>query len=226
MEFDYRKGGSNRGQMGGGGGAAPYDVSRPMYKQPYGVSPYAQAPNSYYPTVGQSSGPPISRPPPPVPVSSSTSSLSSGTGIRVAIKPEYRITPPPQLSPQLGEIPRSTFQFDFDFERKILAEAEKGSQNWNRIALESPSRQKSEPNSLGSVDDQIINKYVAMGLNREAVSLAVTSFGDDQNKVREFVTSYSLLREMGFPSHTVAGVLAMYDNDRDKALAHFLSNPS
>ncbi|KAH9311356.1 hypothetical protein KI387_026391, partial [Taxus chinensis] len=88
----------------------------------------------------------------------------------------------PQLSPQLGEIPRSTFQFDFDFERKILAEAEKGSQNWSRIALENPSRLKSEPSSLGSVDDQIISKYVVMGLNREAVSMAVTAFGDDPNK--------------------------------------------
>ncbi|XP_039033881.1 uncharacterized protein LOC120169868 [Hibiscus syriacus] len=52
-------------------------------------------------------------------------STSSGLGIRVALKLEYRITPPPQLSPQVADISRSNFQFDFDFERKILAEAEK-----------------------------------------------------------------------------------------------------
>lgn len=41
----------------------------------------------------------------------------------------------------MGEIPRSTFQFDFDFERKILAEAEKDSQNWSRLGLENlPSK--------------------------------------------------------------------------------------
>jgi len=217
-----------------GGTATPYDGSRPMYRQPYdraGVSPYGPGPgpgpSSYYPTVGQPVGPPVNRPPPPVPVSSSS---SSGTGIRVAIKPEYRITPPPQLSPQIGEIRRSTFQFDFDFERKILAEAEKDNQNWSRIASENASRPKSgetsSTSSLGSVDDQVINKYVATGFNREAVSIAVATFGDNQNKVREFVTSYNQLREMGFPSHTVSGVLAMYDNDRDKALAHLLSNMS
>ncbi|KAI3949727.1 hypothetical protein MKX01_040944 [Papaver californicum] len=41
------------------------------------------------------------------------------------VKPEYRITPPPQLLPIVGEIPWSTFLFDFDFEKKVLAEADK-----------------------------------------------------------------------------------------------------
>eukprot|EP01018_Ginkgo_biloba_P003957 Gb_01535 [translate_table: standard] len=133
----------------------------------------------------------------------------------------------PQLSPQFGEIPRSTFHFDFDLERKILAEAEKENQNWSRVAVENASvPKKGESSSFGTVDDQVVNKYVAMGLNREAVSMGVATFGDNQNKVREFVISYNLLREMGFPSHTIAGVLAMYDNDKDKAIAHFLSNSS
>ncbi|CAM6099735.1 unnamed protein product [Calypogeia fissa] len=38
----------------------------------------------------------------------------------------------------------------------------------------------------------------------------------------DFVSSYNLLREMGFPSTAVAGPLAMYNNDREKALAHFV----
>ena len=50
----------------------------------------------------------------------------------------YQLSQPP-LAPQMVEVPRSTFQFDFDFEKKILAEAEKGSQNWSRIAAETPS---------------------------------------------------------------------------------------
>ncbi|XP_039061923.1 uncharacterized protein LOC120206302 [Hibiscus syriacus] len=55
----------------------------------------------------------------------SAPSTSSRLGIRVSLKPEYLITPLPQLSPQVADIPRSNFQFDFDFERKILAKAEK-----------------------------------------------------------------------------------------------------
>lgn len=48
----------------------------------------------------------------------------------------FTVTSQPPMAPQIAEIPRSTFQFDFDFERKILADAEKGGQNWSRIAAE------------------------------------------------------------------------------------------
>lgn len=44
--------------------------------------------------------------------------------------------------------------------------------------------------------------------------------------MREFVKGYNLLREMGFSSKNVAEALAMYDNDTDKALAHFLNSSS
>jgi hypothetical protein len=39
-----------------------------------------------------------------------------------------------QLLPQGGEVPRSLFQFDFDLERRILAEAESpGQPSYSRI---------------------------------------------------------------------------------------------
>lgn len=41
--------------------------------------------------------------------------------------------------------------------------------------------------------------------------------------MREFVKGYNILREMGFPSKNVAEALAIYDNDTDKAVAHFLN---
>ncbi|XP_058100278.1 uncharacterized protein LOC131245083 [Magnolia sinica] len=218
MDYDYR----NR--------AAPYDSHVPMYNRPAtGPTSHAHA-ASFYPRVGQSGQPvgppPIGRAPSLHPTSSSS---SSGLGIRVAIKPEYRITSPPQLAPLVGDIPRSTFQFDFDFERKILAEAEKESQNWNRIAaaMESHSSKTAETtSSSGSGTDPLVSKYVASGLGREAVSLAVANYGDNPTKVQEFVRAYNLLREMGFSSKNVAEVLAMYDNDTDKALAHFLNSSS
>lgn len=45
-------------------------------------------------------------------------------------------------------------------------------------------------------------------------------------KVREFANGYTLLREMGFSSNSVAEALLMYDNDTDKAVAHFLNGSS
>ncbi|KAK9291852.1 hypothetical protein L1049_019802 [Liquidambar formosana] len=184
----------------------PYDSQMPTYRTTSSSSSHPMyGPSSLYPRVGQ----------------------PAGLGIRVAIKPEYRITPPPQLSPQLGDIPRSTFQFDFEFERKVLAEAEKDSLNWSRLGLENlPSKTTESKSSLGSVTDPIVGKYIASGLSREAVPLAVANYGDNPSKVRDFVNSYTLLREMGFSSNNVAEALVMYDNDTDKALAHFLNSSS
>ncbi|KAK4749720.1 hypothetical protein SAY87_027169 [Trapa incisa] len=154
---------------------------------------------------------------------------SVGLAIRIMIKPEYRIPPLPQLSPLDESIPGSSFQFDFDFERKILAEAEQGSHNWGPVGKDNlPSRaSESCPSTRPApTGDPIISKYVASGLNPEAVPFAVSAYGDNSTKVQEFVNGYSLLREMGFPSSSIAEALIIYGNDRDKALAHFLNSSS
>ncbi|XP_076927798.1 uncharacterized protein LOC143591494 [Bidens hawaiensis] len=149
-------------------------------------------------------------------------------GIRVTLKPEFRITPPPQMSPHIGEIPRSTFQFDFDLERKILAEAEKENPNWSALGLENLPQKTAKPifraNSGVSIDP-VVGKYIATGLNRDAVVVAVAKYGDDPIKVREFVNGYMVLREMGFEANRVAEALFTHDNDKEAA-AHFLSASS
>lgn len=50
----------------------------------------------------------------------------------------------PTFSFQVGDIPRSSFQFDFDFERKVLAELEKETQNWAKLGLENPPQRPVE----------------------------------------------------------------------------------
>ncbi|KAL3521599.1 hypothetical protein ACH5RR_019748 [Cinchona calisaya] len=232
MEYDFR----NKKNP-----PPPYDSQIPPMHRPTtagsGSGPssthpmYANHP-SFYPKVGQPPGShSISTPPGRNPSfhhhTPSPAASSPGIGIRVALKPEYRISPPPQLSPQVGDIPRSNFHFDFDFERKILAEAEKESQNWGRLGMENlPSKMPEPTSSLGSTPDPIVSKYIASGLSREAVYAAVANYGDNPAKVKEFANGYTLLREMGFSSSSVAEALLMYDNDTDKALAHFLNTSS
>ncbi|XWS50418.1 hypothetical protein CRYUN_Cryun12cG0086000 [Craigia yunnanensis] len=211
----------------------PYDAQIPMYRQQPTSS--SSSPSSH-PMYGPSLYPKIGQPThtvvPPAPRTSSfhqnsSPSSSSGLGVRVALKPEYRITPPPQLSPLVGDIPRSNFQFDFEFERKILAEADKESINWSRLGLENlPSKPMESTFSPGANSDPVASKYIASGLNRDAVTIAVANYGDNPTKVREFVNGYNLLREMGFSSNSVAEALLMYDNDTDKAIAHFLNSSS
>ncbi|XP_022734271.1 uncharacterized protein LOC111287858 [Durio zibethinus] len=204
----------------------------PMYRQ----QPTSSSASSSHPMYGPSLYPKIGQPvhsvvPPASRTSSfqqtSSPSSSSGLGVRVALKPEYRIAPPPQLSPQVGDIPRSNFQFDFEFERKVLAEADKESMNWSRLGLENlPSKPTQSTSSPVANSDPVVSKYIASGLSREAVSVAVANYGDNSIKVREFVNGYNLLREMGFSSNNVAEALLMHDNDTDKALAHFLNSSS
>ncbi|KAF8044106.1 hypothetical protein BT93_A2171 [Corymbia citriodora subsp. variegata] len=154
-------------------------------------------------------------------------SSSAGLGIRVAVKPEYRITPPPQLLPQMEDVPRSNFHYEFDFEKKVVAELEKDSPDWNRLGLENlPSRSSEAPPPSGPAGDPIINKYISSGLSREAVPLAVANYGDNPTKVREFVNGYTRLREMGFSSSSIAEALVKNYNNMDEALAYFLNGSS
>ncbi|KAJ7965406.1 Proline-rich cell wall-like protein [Quillaja saponaria] len=141
MDYDFR----NRS-------GPPYDSHIPMYWPPTSSSP---SPSSH-PMPGPSLYPRVNQPGhaavPPVGRSSthhqtSFPSSSSGLGIRVAIRPEYRITQPPNLLPHIGDIPRSNFQFNFEFERKVLAEAEKESPNWSRLGLENLPPKGSESTS-------------------------------------------------------------------------------
>ncbi|KAL7612094.1 hypothetical protein Lser_V15G09541 [Lactuca serriola] len=189
--------------------------SHPMY-----------GPSSLYPKINQSGGHSVVH----APARNNINSSSSGMGIRVTLKPEFRITPPPQLSPHIGEIPRSTFQFDFELERKILAEAEKENPNWSKLGLENLPHKTAKPISRansssgsgsGSVDP-VVGKYLATGLNREAVPIAVAKYGDNPTKVREFVNGYTVLREMGFEANSVAEALFTHDNDKEAAV-NFLS---
>uniref|UniRef100_A0A0E0HRT1 UBA domain-containing protein n=1 Tax=Oryza nivara TaxID=4536 RepID=A0A0E0HRT1_ORYNI len=218
MDYDYRGrpgSGSYGGGVGGGGGSSSL---YPRVGQPsHGV---ANAPPPQPPRAApyHHHGPPtVSAAPHPVPAPSSTS-----MGIQVVIKPAYRITPPPQLPPQLTEIPRSTFNFDFEYERKILAEAEKENPNWSKFVIESQPPPPPQPprgpklttptTSVATPGDPVVDKYISMGLGREAVSFAV----------KEFVKSYNALHEMGFTSSNVPELLAIHDNDPDKVIQHLI----
>ncbi|GMH08926.1 hypothetical protein Nepgr_010766 [Nepenthes gracilis] len=223
MDYDYRS--------RAGPSPSPYEQHNPMIRTTTSSStPHA---SSIYPKIGQTGQPVINSVGRAPPYHHTAPSPSSGTGIRVAIKPEYRITRPPPLLPQMGEIPRSNFHFNFDLEKKILAEAEKENQDWSHLVSENlPSRTRESTSSTISdmtnapAVDPVVMKYIALGLSREAVPLAVANYGDNPTKVREFVSAYSLLREMGFSSNSVADALIMYNNDTDKALAHFLNSGS
>jgi len=208
MEYDY---GRSSGQGSGGFG--------PLYQGRTG-SGYAQANNnagSYYPRVGQSS---MGRAPPQAPLMSSPSfpSGTSGTSIKVTMKPMYRVGPPAELRMQSREVPRSSFQFEFDLERRILAEAELQRNPHLRASTAQTSQANGEAN-LAEVEDATVAKYLDMGHNKEAIQYGLQTYGDDQTKILDFCPSYNRIREMGFPGDRVARALATYDNDEEQAIS-------
>ncbi|KFK26953.1 hypothetical protein AALP_AA8G315000 [Arabis alpina] len=208
-------------------GPSPY--GRPMYGTA-SPSPASTHPMYGYPKISQQQSQPFFPPPERNPSfqhnSSSFPSSSSGVGIKVTLKPEYRITPPPQLLPRVGDIHRSSFQFDFGLERKVLAEAEKDNPDWSKFGTENPPPAKfPEPTPSMGVDP-VVMKYAASGLNREAVGIAVANYGDNPTKVQEFANGFTAIREMGFPTNAVADALFMFENDTEKALAHLLHGSS
>ncbi|KAJ0267199.1 hypothetical protein HA466_0010630 [Hirschfeldia incana] len=203
MDYDYR----NK--------SGPSSCARPMYG---------------YPKIDQQSGPFF---PPPKRNQSfqhnSSSSSSSGLGIKVTLKPEYRITPPPpQLLPRSGDVPRSGFQFDFGLERTVLLDAEKDNPDWSKFCSENPPPPAKfpEPPVPPMGVDPVVLTYAASGLNREAVNIAVANYGDNPTKVQEFANGFTAIREMGFPTNDVAEALFMFDNDTDKASSHLLHGSS
>ncbi|KAF3545795.1 hypothetical protein DY000_02001430, partial [Brassica cretica] len=109
----------------------------------------------------------------------------AGLGIKVTLKPEHRITPPPPLLPRVGDITRSSFQFDFGLERKVLAEAEKDNLLPRLTFLNHRHLQwfalwkflLIRPKGV----DPVVMKYA--GLSREVVNIAVANYGDNPTKL-------------------------------------------
>ncbi|GJP40713.1 hypothetical protein CLOM_g368 [Closterium sp. NIES-68] len=123
--------------------------------------------------------------------------------IAMAIKTQLRVAQPPPLAP-VQPVPVSAAAFDFDVEKQLLSHAS---------ALRQPTsvavKRELDPRAA---------KYVQMGMEREAVIMALAIQGDSHSQVVDFCNSYTLLREMGFHPVAVAGCLALCGNDRDRAL--------
>ncbi|CAI5463136.1 unnamed protein product [Closterium sp. Yama58-4] len=131
--------------------------------------------------------------------------------IAVAIKTQLRVAQQPPLAP-VQAVPVSAAAFDFDVERQLLSEA-------------SALHQRTSVAVKREVDPRA-SKYIQIGMDREAVIMALAMHGDSHSQVVDFCNAYTLLREMGFDPVAVAGCLALCGNDRDRALQLLVALPA
>lgn len=137
-------------------------------------------------------------------------------GVRVTIRPAYRVAPPVQLAPVPPDVAPSVVQLDFDLERSILRGA--NHDRHSESAAVRPVQTVSSPPRTVDPNPSTA-RYRAMGLGGESLTLAMATYGDVQEKVVAFCPAYDMLREMGFAPEAVAGALAANGNDPERALA-------
>ena len=167
-----------------------------------------------------------------------------GAGIRLAIPPEFSLTPPRGV-PSVGEEPTATedavfeSRFDVRRERDVLRE-ECGGEGTDAGASGRDadgrtdgqasggcSTRSNDPTSLDATvrriarepDPPEIDKYTRTGYPRDAVLYAVATWGDDESKVVDFCEGFRRGAEMGLDGPTLAGALAACDNDVERAVA-------
>lgn len=56
----------------------------------------------------------------------------------------------------MGEVPRSNFLFDFEFERNVLTEAVKENPNWARLGIDIVPPKATQPNSSSYVSFEVV----------------------------------------------------------------------
>jgi hypothetical protein len=64
------------------------------------------------------------------------------------------------MAPPMPDVPRSTFKFDFDFERRILAEAEKENPDWSKFVGESYQRPSSSRPPAPHASHLVFNSFL------------------------------------------------------------------
>eukprot|EP00271_Cylindrocystis_brebissonii_P009754 TRINITY_DN2495_c0_g1_i1.p1 TRINITY_DN2495_c0_g1~~TRINITY_DN2495_c0_g1_i1.p1 ORF type:complete len:258 (+),score=81.94 TRINITY_DN2495_c0_g1_i1:173-946(+) len=87
-------------------------------------------------------------------------------------------------------------------------------------------QQQQVPNGTLSFAEEatppVLSKYLARGMPREAVTIALANYGDNEGKIVDFCNSYERLREMGFPPEAVAEALTLCDNNPERAVVHLM----
>ena len=171
-----------------------------------------------------------------------------GAGIRLAVPPEFSLTP--RGVPSVGEEPTATedaafeSRFDVRRERDVLREEcgwrepTRAPRGGTRPVARTGSYKtlaRTTGTGTGTGTPPLWTRPCvasrasptrprsistnARGYPRDAATFAVAMWGDDESKVVDFCEGFARGTEMGLDGPTLAGALAACDNDVERAVA-------
>lgn len=119
-------------------------------------------------------------------------------------------------STETGNIPRTDFSQNFDYEHQVLRD----------FAVDPQI-----PNSIEQANSSYLElqRYMQLGHDREAVAMAlvaVTASEDKDSEVLKFIEDFSNLKAMGFAPEVVTGAMIAFPNDMEGATEACLSSSS
>eukprot|EP00887_Chlorella_sp_A99_P007838 scaffold20.g7838.t1 len=149
--------------------------------------------------------------------------------LQVHIAPPFRVAPPvpvPSLPPG-GDaaVPGAAGQrpaFDFEVERRVLAEAEAASTSGANGGGANSSNGPLGPQQLDPLE-ATLQQYAAMGYGREEAALALAvaraaGRADDDAAVQEACGKVRTLMDMRFPREVILGALASCGGSLEEAI--------
>lgn len=120
--------------------------------------------------------------------------------------------------PAYNEVPTTQFQFDFDFERKLLGlqtEEAGGPLHLGEDDAE-PSNEEETKEDFVVVDpwDEHLQRYAQLGYSRQEVCMALAATGSGKDEqVIEFCQHYRKLKDMGYAPALIMGALTIHRGD-------------
>mmetsp|Transcript_28210 Transcript_28210/g.61831 ORF Transcript_28210/g.61831 Transcript_28210/m.61831 type:complete len:150 (-) Transcript_28210:318-767(-) len=138
-----------------------------------------------------------------------------GLGVNVVIDQQYRTTAPVTV-PEFQEVfhPQPPFE-DLELEKGLLRESEGVIDLLENEAVDSEGL---IAQGFSGEWEATVVKYTNQGYERQEAVLALTAFGDDEEKVKAFCAAYKKMTELGFPPEKVTGALYLNKNDLPKAI--------
>eukprot|EP00803_Ostreobium_quekettii_P011740 evm.model.scf_1229.5 EVM.evm.TU.scf_1229.5 scf_1229:30866-32968(+) len=119
-----------------------------------------------------------------------------------------------------SDVPSTQFQFDFEFEKKLLARHGAAGDSSMHVSDDGQGQSCGQDKAGVLFDpwEESINQYGHMGYSKEEVCMALCACGGNQEQIATFCQNYRKLKELGYAPAIITGALIIHRGNFDAAL--------